>query len=102
MEWLSSAAQPEAEARLIDSGGSAILWSMDEVILAKEAMRLPPRERALLADALLVSLDDEVTKEIEAEWVAEAEDRLEAYSKGEIVANDGPAILKSIRAKYGK
>lgn len=75
---------------------------MDEAILSKEALRLPARERALLADALLVSLDDEATKRIEAEWVAEAENRLDSYRNGKIESSDGPSVLKSVREKYGK
>ena len=69
---------------------------MDEMILEKEALRLPPRERALLADSLLSSLDDEATRRIESEWVGEADERLKAHRKGEIPAVDGPGVLKSI------
>ena len=75
---------------------------MDEMILEKEALRLPPRERALLADSLLSSLDEDVTRQIEADWVGEADNRLEAHQKGEIPAVDGPTVLKSIRGQYGK
>ena len=75
---------------------------MDEAILQKEALRLPSRERALLADALMVSLDDDKTREIEAEWVGEADDRLDAYRKGEMGSADGTGVLKSIRDEYGK
>ena len=75
---------------------------MDEASLQKEAMRLPPRERALLADALIVSLDDEEAKANEAVWVAEAEDRLDAYRKGELEARDGPGVIDSLKSKYGK
>ena len=41
---------------------------MDQLILEREAMRLPPKDRALLADALLGSLDDEAVREVEAAW----------------------------------
>lgn len=75
---------------------------MDEMILQKEALRLPPGERALLADALLGSLDNDETRAIEAEWVAEAEARLDAYAKGELDASDGPSVMRSLKAKYGK
>jgi hypothetical protein len=75
---------------------------MDEMILEKEALRLPPRERALLADSPLSSLDDEVTRQIETEWVGEAEDRLKAHRKREIPTVDGPCVLKFIRDQYGK
>ena len=75
---------------------------MDEMILEREAMRLPPRERALLADALLGSLDDEATREIQAAWTREATDRLEAFRRGELAALDGPEVLRELRACYEK
>jgi putative addiction module component (TIGR02574 family) len=75
---------------------------MDEVILEQEAMRLPARARALLADALLGSLDDEAAREIETEWVQEAEARLEAYRRGEISALDGPKVLQDLRDRLGR
>jgi hypothetical protein len=56
---------------------------MDQVILEREAMSLPARERALLADALLASLDDEFVRDIEAAWAQESEARLEAYRRQE-------------------
>ena len=75
---------------------------MDEMILQKEALRLPPGERALLADALLGSLDSEETRAIESAWVAEAEDRLDAYSNGKLESADGPGLLESLKARYPK
>ncbi len=43
---------------------------MDEMTVEKEAMRLSARERALLADALLQSLSDEATQQIQGLWAA--------------------------------
>jgi len=48
---------------------------MDQAILEREALKLPPHERALLADALLGSLDDEVVREAESACAHEADDR---------------------------
>lgn len=84
------------------SASGGILPSMDEMIVQKEAMLLPPRERAMLADALLVSLDDVATRKIEGAWIAEAEDRLSAFKKGDVSSEEGSQVLKSIRSKYGK
>ena len=75
---------------------------MDEVILKKEALRLPTRERALLAEALLDSLDNEETREIEASWAKEAESRQEAYQKGEIKSEEGAEVIRELRDRYGK
>ena len=73
---------------------------MDEKILEREAMRLPVRERALLADALLESLDDDAARNVQLAWAEEAEDRIEAYRRGEISAVDGPSSLKELRSRY--
>lgn len=70
---------------------------MDQTILEIEALRLPAHQRALLADALLGSLDDEATQEVERLWAREAEDRLAAFRRGEIASADGPSVLKDLR-----
>jgi hypothetical protein len=70
---------------------------MDQAILESEAMRLSPQQRALLADALLVSLDDESTRAAEVAWACEAEVRRSAYLRGEIAAVDGPVAVSALR-----
>jgi hypothetical protein len=74
---------------------------MDQAILEREALKLPPGERALLADALLGSLDDEAARQAEAACAREAEDRYQAYRRGEVLALDGPAILQLLREHRG-
>ncbi len=76
--------------------------AMDQAILEHEVMRLPARERALLADALLGSLDDEEAREVEAAWAREAEARMEAYQRGELAAVDGPTVFRELRSRFGK
>mgnify|MGYP006310693459 CR=1 FL=1 len=63
--------------------------------ILKDAMALSPREKAELADKLLASLD-EPDKELEALWASEVEDRLEAYTRGEIKS----FALEEVLAKY--
>ena len=75
---------------------------MDQAILEQEALRLPARARALLAEALLESLDDDAMREVETAWGQEAEARLEAFHRGEIKALDGPSVLREVRIKYQK
>jgi putative addiction module component (TIGR02574 family) len=75
---------------------------MDQAILEQEALRLPARARALLAEALLESLDDDAMREIQTAWGEEAEARLEAFHRGEIKALDGPTVLRELRTKYHK
>ena len=73
---------------------------MDEVTLKVEALRLPTRERALLAEALLDSLDNDGTREIESTWAKEADSRQGAYGKGEIEAEEGTEVIRELRERY--
>ena len=52
----------------------------------EEALSLPPVERAELADRLLTSLDSSPARRIDELWAQEAEDRLDAFERGEIKA----------------
>lgn len=63
--------------------------------LSEAAKALPAGDRLELAAALLASLDtpDDAIDEL---WIAEAEDRLAAYRRGETTA----APLSEILAKY--
>lgn len=75
---------------------------MDHAILEREALKLPPHERALLADALLGSLDDESARKAEEACAREADDRYEAYMRREVEATDGPAVFQQLRARHKK
>ena len=55
------------------------------VVLAN-ALALPPEERAELADRLLISLHTERQRRIDELWAEEAEDRIDAFERGEIRA----------------
>lgn len=73
---------------------------MDRTNLEREALKLPPGERALLADTILSSLDSEAMRKIEIAWAREAESRLTAHRAGKIKALDGPRVLRELRTKY--
>ena len=75
---------------------------MDQAILEREARKLPAHERALLADALLGSLDDESMHKAGKACAREAEDRHEAYVRGEVEATKGPPIFQKLRQKHAK
>ena len=79
-----------------------MLFCMDQAILEQEALRLPARARALLAEALLESLDNQAMRKIQTAWGQEAEARLEAFHRGEIKTQDGPRVLRELRRKYQK
>ena len=69
---------------------------MDSAILAKEALQLTPFEKAQIIDALWQSLDAAEQKSIDRAWLAESQDRLNAFRSGEIKALDGVSTLQSI------
>ena len=73
---------------------------MAQAILEREAMRLPPKDRALLAGALLDSLDDEASRAVEQAWADEAAARLASYRRDEIIAIDGPTVLQELRDRH--
>lgn len=52
----------------------------------EKALGLPPDERAELADRLLSSLDTKHQRKIDELWAEEAEDRIDAFERGEIKA----------------
>jgi hypothetical protein len=73
---------------------------MDAAILEREALKLRAHERALLADALLGSLDDEIVRKAEAACANEAEDRYQAYLCGEVDGLNGPAVFEQLREHH--
>jgi putative addiction module component (TIGR02574 family) len=66
--------------------------------LANEALCLSSKERASLADTLLVSLDQSDPK-IDALWKAEAENRLKAHKSGKMKAVPLSRVLMNYRKK---
>lgn len=57
--------------------------SNSEQIL-KDALALPPQERAALLERLLISFQSSPDPNLEELWLREAEERLEAYDRGEL------------------
>ncbi len=62
----------------------------------KEAITLPPAERAKVVEEILSGLD-EPDHAMDELWIGEAEDRLDAYDRGEFKA----ISLSDILEKYG-
>jgi putative addiction module component (TIGR02574 family) len=67
--------------------------------LEEEAMRLPARSRAQLAERLILSLDPE-TPDPQAEelWAAEAQRRAEEFARGEVTGLPAEAVIAKARA----
>ncbi len=72
--------------------------TMESVAIEKEAMKLSPVEKALLADRLLQSLDLEREENAKA-WAKVAEQRLEEYNAGRMDAYDGQTVIHSLKNK---
>ena len=64
-----------------------------------EALSLPPRSRAKLADKLLESLDDPRQRQTENLRAEEVEDRIAAYERGEIKVISGKKVFRKFRTK---
>ncbi len=65
-----------------------------------EILTLPPLARASLAERLLSSLDTTEQNTIDQKWAIEAEDRLEAYQRGELQAVDASEVIARLEKKY--
>ena len=65
-----------------------------------EIFTLPPLARASLAERLLSSLDTTEQNTIDQKWAIEAEDRLEAYQRGELQAVDSSEVIARLEKKY--
>jgi putative addiction module component (TIGR02574 family) len=63
--------------------------------ILREALALPPLERAEFADALLSSLD-RPDPAIDAMWAAEAEERIKAFDAGDIKAVYADEVLAEL------
>ena len=69
---------------------------MDCAILANEALKLPPLERAQIIDALWSSLDPAEQNAIDKAWLLESQDRLAAFRAGQLTAINGEEALRAI------
>ena len=66
--------------------------------LIEQALNLPAEERAAVAERLLTSLEPELSS-IDLLWAQEAEDRLDAYERGEIKAIPAEEVFNSIKSR---
>lgn len=66
--------------------------------LAQRGKQLPPEEREQLVDALLESLNEPASAQLDAAWSAEIQCRLAAYDRGEVVALSAEEVYAKARA----
>ena len=60
-----------------------------------QALQLPPNDRAALVENLIFSLD-KPDPAIDAQWLKEAEDRLDAYHSGELACLDAEDVFAEL------
>jgi putative addiction module component (TIGR02574 family) len=70
---------------------------MKSSAIAKQALHLPVRERAKLAQRLLASLDDLTEAEAEKLWVAEAERRAKELDEGKVRPVSAKELERRVR-----
>lgn len=61
-----------------------------------DALELPPVERAELVEEILSSFDFPARQEVDALWAKEAEDRIDAYERGEAKSRPADEVFNSI------
>lgn len=64
--------------------------------LIEQALGLPAEERAEVAERLLSSLEPPLSR-VDQLWAQEAEDRLDAYERGEIKAIPAEDVFNAIK-----
>ena len=63
--------------------------------LLRQALDLPPNERAALVEGLITSLD-KPDAELDALWLKEADSRMAAYRSGELDAVDADQVFAEL------
>ncbi|MBN2133566.1 MAG: addiction module protein [Sedimentisphaerales bacterium] len=64
--------------------------------ILREALELPPIDRAELVEQILASFEFPARKDIDAAWGKEAEDRIDAYDQGKIGSSPASEVFREI------
>ncbi len=67
--------------------------------VVNDALSLPPKSRAKLAEKLLESLDDPRQREFDRLWAEEVEDRIDAYETGSLKMIPGQEVFRHLRPR---
>jgi putative addiction module component (TIGR02574 family) len=67
--------------------------------IEKEALQLPPRDRAELAAQLITSLEPEEEADTEVQWLEEAERRYQAYRGGKLKSKPAQQVFQDAISK---
>jgi len=74
--------------------------TLDQV--TEEALKLSPESRALLADKLVASLDQEEPDEIQRLWSSEAIRRRDEIRAGLVQTISGEEVIEEVRRLVGR
>jgi putative addiction module component (TIGR02574 family) len=66
--------------------------------LEAKALKLPPEQRARLAERLISSLDQSSDPDSEQLWIREAERRLEELESGQVEALPAERVIENARS----
>jgi putative addiction module component (TIGR02574 family) len=69
--------------------------------IERKAARLPPKDREILAERLIQSLDEVPLTDVEEAWVKEAERRFTAWRRGERKGIPAARALRQVRKELG-
>jgi putative addiction module component (TIGR02574 family) len=64
--------------------------------ILREALDLPPTDRAELVEQILASFEFPARQDIDAAWAQESEERIDAYERGEISSSPANEVFKDI------
>jgi len=70
--------------------------------ILKDALALQPQERAELVEQLLATFQEPPDPHIDELWAREAEDRLDAYDRGELKAVPAAEVFNRIKQRRAK
>ncbi|MCI0695782.1 addiction module protein [candidate division KSB1 bacterium] len=65
--------------------------------IVAQALRMPPKDRAIIAERSISSLDTEVDWDVEVAWQQEVQRRIEKIDKGEVVCLPWEQVLQRLR-----
>jgi putative addiction module component (TIGR02574 family) len=71
--------------------------SADSKQILRDALALPPEELAELVEQLLATLQSPPDPKLDELWAREAEDRLNAYDRGELKALSAEEVFEGLR-----
>ncbi|MBA2705636.1 MAG: addiction module protein [Blastocatellia bacterium] len=70
--------------------------------ILKDALALQPQERAELVEQLLATFQEPPDPHIDELWAREAEDRLDAYDRGELKAVPAEEVFNRVKQRRAK